>query len=79
MVSFQAVKLDSPRLSHKKFNGGECDYPGIYFKAYASGSGAQGKALLPGEQCLRETEVVGPDLAGCLILGSETFYKVIPS
>jgi len=25
---------------------------------------AQGKALLPGEQGLRETEVVGPDLAG---------------
>ncbi len=25
---------------------------------------ALGKALLPGEQGLRETEVVGPDLAG---------------
>ncbi len=24
-----------------------------------------GKALLPGEQGRRETEVIGPDLAGC--------------
>jgi len=60
------MKLDSSAHGHKQFKSwidkdalDQTLWSGVCEK------GVLGKALLPGEQGLRETEVIGPDLAGC--------------